>query len=161
MHALPRQKEPGHRDPKTSDHRYTAKAVKAEALKSAATCTEPAVYYYSCAVCGAVEGSASHTFTSGNANGHSYSAWVTDQDATCTAAGKQHRTCASCGRTETREIAKLSHTDANGDYKCDVCSADMTPADLCPYCHGTHSGFPGVLIGFFHRIIYFFQHLFG
>ena len=53
-------------------HSYTAATVKAAALKSAATCTNAAVYYYSCANCGAVESNASHTFTNGAALGHSY-----------------------------------------------------------------------------------------
>ena len=147
--------------PATGAHSYTVKTVKAEAKKSDATCTAPAVYYYSCAVCGGVEGNADHTFKSGSALGHRFGVWITDRAPTCTAEGAQHRTCSACSYTETGTIAKTSHVDANGDYACDECGADMTPGDLCPYCHGTHTGAFGWLIGFFHRILYFFKNLFG
>lgn len=43
-------------------HSYTDAAIKAEALKSAGTCKDEAVYYYSCSVCGVVERSNDHTF---------------------------------------------------------------------------------------------------
>ena len=56
--------------PATGSHSYTAQTVKAEALKSAATCTAPATYYYSCTTCGAIEKNAGHTFTSGSATAH-------------------------------------------------------------------------------------------
>ena len=50
-------------------HDFTAETVDAKYLKSAATCTEKAVYYKSCAVCGlSSEGTADEaTFFSGNA----------------------------------------------------------------------------------------------
>ena len=144
----------------TGRHSYTAKSVKAEALKAAASCTAPAVYYYSCSVCGAVENSASHTFTSGSAKGHSFGAWTTDRAATCTAEGAQHRTCADCGYAETRTLDKTAHTDADGNDVCDDCGANLA-ADLCPYCHQRHDGAFGWLIAFFHRIAYFFRTLFN
>ena len=43
-------------------HVYTAKTIKAEALKTSGNCRDEAVYYYSCAACGLVEGDANHTF---------------------------------------------------------------------------------------------------
>lgn len=46
-----------------------AEAVKQEALKSAADCTNPAVYFKSCTVCGA---NGTETFISGEALGHTY-----------------------------------------------------------------------------------------
>lgn len=55
-----------------ASHVYTAQTVKAEALVSEANCKSAAVYYYSCTVCGHVEGDANHTFTNGgtDANNH-------------------------------------------------------------------------------------------
>lgn len=44
-------------------HDYTVQTKKTEALKTAGTCKDNAVYYYSCSVCGAVESNDSHTFT--------------------------------------------------------------------------------------------------
>ena len=43
-------------------HQFTKADPKADALKTAGTCSAPAVYYYSCASCGAVEKKDSHTF---------------------------------------------------------------------------------------------------
>ena len=43
-------------------HQFTKEDPKADALKTAGTCSAPAVYYYSCASCGAVEKKDSHTF---------------------------------------------------------------------------------------------------
>lgn len=145
----------------TGNHNYTMQTVKEEAKKSDATCTAPAAYYYSCSVCGAVEHNANHTFNNGSAKGHTFGAWVTDREATCSETGSRHRTCTVCDYSEVGSIAKTDHVDADGDYKCDACSADVTPSGLCPYCHGTHSGFPGVLVGLIHRILYFFKNLFG
>ena len=57
-------------------HDFTAETVDAKYLKSAATCTEKAVYYKSCAVCGlSSEGTADEaTFFSGNALDHDWGA---------------------------------------------------------------------------------------
>ena len=59
-------------------HDFTAETVDAKYLKSAATCTEKAVYYKSCAVCGlSSEGTADEaTFFSGNALDHDWGAWT-------------------------------------------------------------------------------------
>ena len=55
-------------------HSFTAEKAEAQYLKSAATCTEKAVYYKSCAVCGlSSEGTADEaTFLSGNALDHNW-----------------------------------------------------------------------------------------
>ena len=63
-------------------HDFTAETVDAKYLKSAATCTEKAVYYKSCAVCGlSSEGTADEaTFFSGNALDHDWGAWTQNSD---------------------------------------------------------------------------------
>lgn len=43
-------------------HQFTKADPKDDALKTAGTCSAPAVYYYSCASCGEVEKKDSHTF---------------------------------------------------------------------------------------------------
>ena len=55
-------------------HDFTVETVDAKYLKSAATCTEKAVYYKSCAVCGlSSEGHGDEaTFFSGNALDHNW-----------------------------------------------------------------------------------------
>ena len=63
-------------------HSFTAEKAEAQYLKSAATCTEKAVYYKSCAVCGlSSKGTADEaTFFSGNALDHDWSAWTQNSD---------------------------------------------------------------------------------
>ena len=70
-----------------------------EYLKSAATCTEKAVYYTSCTECGqSSKGTADEeTFEYGNALGHKYGEWVSNGDGTHT------RVCANDStHTETK-----------------------------------------------------------
>ena len=99
-------------------HDFTAETVDAKYLKSAATCTEKAVYYKSCAVCGlSSEGTADEaTFFSGNALGHDWGDWTPSSNKTHT------RTCKTDStHTETKNCA-----DDNKDHVCDTCGATLT-----------------------------------
>ena len=92
---------------------------------------------------------------------------------TCTAAGTCYYECKLCGKrftdasgttetTETVPVAALGHTVPNAKGQCDRCGAQLIPEDqLCPYCHGNHTGTLGSLIAFIHKVLYFFSHLFG
>lgn len=99
-------------------HDFTAETVDAKYLKSAATCTEKAVYYKSCAVCGlSSKGTADEaTFFSGNALGHNWGDWTPSSNKTHT------RTCKTDStHTETKNCA-----DDNKDHVCDTCGATLT-----------------------------------
>ena len=115
-------------------HTFTAETAEEQYLKSAATCTEKAVYYKSCAVCGlSSEGTADEaTFFSGNALDHNWGAWISNEDGTHT------RTCTVDGcsaGTQTKNCI-----DANKDHKCDICDyiisecADDNKDHKCDYC---------------------------
>ncbi len=84
-------------------HSFTAEKAEAQYLKSAATCTEKAIYYKSCAVCGlSSEGTADEaTFFSGNALGHTWGAWTSNGNGTHT------RRCGTdgCTHTETKDCS--------------------------------------------------------
>ena len=99
-------------------HDFTAETVDAKYLKSAATCTEKAVYYKSCAVCGlSSEGTADEaTFFSGNALDHDWGAWTQNSDE------KTHtRTCKRDGtHTETKDCSGGTAT-CKDKAKCAVC----------------------------------------
>ena len=94
-------------------------------------------------------------------------------EPSCTAGGTAYYTCSMCGRhfsdaAGTQEISEpfavnaLGHTQPNSAGQCSRCGAQLVAQeDLCPYCHTHHSGFIGSIVGFFHRIMYFFAHLFG
>ena len=115
-------------------HSFTAEKAEAQYLKSAATCTEKAVYYKSCAVCGLnSEGTADEaTFFSGNALDHNWGAWTSNEDGTHT------RTCTVDGCSAGTQTENC--IDANKDHKCDICDyiisecADDNKDHKCDYC---------------------------
>ena len=114
-------------------HSFTAEKAETQYLKSAATCTQKAVYYKSCAVCGlSSEGTADEaTFFSGNALDHDWSAWTQNSDE------KTHtRIC----KRDTSHTETENCIDANKDHKCDICDyiisecADDNKDHKCDYC---------------------------
>ena len=131
-------------------HSFTAETAEEQYLKSAATCTEKAVYYKSCAVCGtSSKGTADEaTFFSGNALGHDWGAWMPDGEGThkrvCThdashveTAGCTYgdwstnqdshwKTCTVCGG----ETERLDHSDPDCNHFCDTCGIKMTEHDF-------------------------------
>ena len=115
-------------------HDFTAETVDAKYLKSAATCTEKAAYYKSCAVCGlSSEGTADEaTFFSGNVLDHNWGAWTSNGDGTHT------RTCTVDGCSAGTQTENC--IDANKDHKCDICDyiisecADDNKDHKCDYC---------------------------
>ena len=115
-------------------HDFTAETVDAKYLKSAATCTEKAIYYKSCAVCGlSSEGTADEaTFFSGNVLDHDWGAWTSNEDGTHT------RTCTVDGCSAGTQTENC--IDANKDHKCDICDyiisecADDNKDHKCDYC---------------------------
>ena len=98
-------------------------------LKSAATCTSPAVYYQSCSTCGA---QGTETFTNGEPLGHDYGAWTSNEDGTHT------RTCTVDGCSAGTQTENC--IDANKDHKCDICDyiisecADDNKDHKCDCC---------------------------
>ena len=115
-------------------HSFTTEKAEAQYLKSAATCTEKAIYYKSCAVCGlSSEGTADEaTFFSGNALDHDWGAWTSNEDGTHT------RTCTVDGCSAGTQTENC--IDANKDHKCDICDyiisecADDNKDHKCDYC---------------------------
>ena len=120
-------------------HSYTEKNTDAKYLKSAATCTAKAVYYYSCS-CGE-KGTA--TFESGETLAHTWETkwanndskhwhectvcktkgdeadhafeWKVDKEATVTEAGAKHEECKVCGYKKTAiAIDKLAPSIIDG-----------------------------------------------
>ena len=103
-------------------HDFTVETVDAKYLKSAATCTEKAVYYKSCAVCGlSSEGTADEaTFFSGNALDHDWGAWTQNSDE----------------ETHTRICKRdTSHTETEN---CHGGTATCTAKAVCTVCGGEY-----------------------
>ena len=103
-------------------HDFTAETAEEKYLKSAATCTEKAVYYKSCTVCGE---KSTETFEYGNPLGHDYGAWTSNDNGTHT------RVC-------SRDASHAETDDCHGGTAsctkkavCEDCKAEY--GDLLPH----------------------------
>ena len=102
-------------------HDFTAETAEGQYLKSGSSCTEKAVYYKSCTVCGlsskGTDGEA--TFESGSVLGHEWGAWTQNSD------GSSHtRVCSrDASHTETENCSGGEAT-CIAKPKCNVCNAE-------------------------------------
>ena len=137
-------------------HGFTAETVDAKYLKSAATCTEKAVYYKSCAVCGlSSEGTADEaTFFSGNALDHDWGAWtqnsdekthtrICKRDTSHTETENCHGGTATCTAKAVCEICKASYGSPDPNNHTDLKHIDAKTATVAEegniaywYCDG-------------------------
>ena len=145
-------------------HDFTEKLVDDAHLKSGATCTEAAVYYYDCSRCDTH--STADTYSYGDPLGHNFTEKVTDaahlkSGATCTEAAVYYYDCSRCntrstadtysygdplGHDFTEKLVDDAHlksgatcTEAAVYYydcsRCDMHSADKTFTDGNPLGH--------------------------
>ena len=117
-------------------HAFT-ETVKAEAKKSDADCLNAAVYYKSCSVCGLI---GSDTFASGEANGHSFTDYASDNNATCTTDATETAKCDNCDATDTRTVAVSATGHSFTSYVSDgnaTCTSDGTKTAKCDNCDVT------------------------
>ena len=102
-------------------HDFTAETAEEQYLKSGSSCTEKAVYYKSCTVCGlSSKGTASEaTFESGSVLGHDWGAWTQNSD------GSSHtRICKrDANHTETENCSGGEAT-CTAKAKCSTCNAE-------------------------------------
>ena len=137
-------------------HGFTAETVDAKYLKSAATCTEKAVNYKSCAVCGlSSEGTADEaTFFSGNALDHDWGAWtqnsdekthtrICKRDTSHTETENCHGGTATCTAKAVCEICKASYGSPDPNNHTDLKHIDAKAATVAEegniaywYCDG-------------------------
>ena len=106
-------------------HTFTAEAATEQYLKSAATCTEKAVYYKSCTVCGlSSAGTADEeTFESGEPLDHDFGAWTSNGNGTHTRACKR-----DTSHTETENCAGGT-ASCTMKAVCEVCKAEYGEKD--------------------------------
>ena len=119
-------------------HRFTAEKAEEQYLKSAATCTEKAVYYKSCAACGlSSKGAADEaTFESGNVLGHDWNAWVSNGNGTHTRTCKRDeshtetKACrggtATCTAKAVCEDCKAEYGEKDPDNHAEGCKPEWT-----------------------------------
>ncbi len=93
--------------------------------------------------------------TAGKVHFHTWKETALIKAATCTEDGRHNVVCTDCGAKETQTISAPGH-DIGDDGVCKRCGKAF-----CPLCHGEHSGFFGIIVGFFHRLIWRMTHLFS
>lgn len=113
-------------------HNYILKIATKDYLKTAATCTEFATYYYSC-YCGK---KGSETFQSGDVKSHT-KVTIPGYPASCIDDGLSDKIyCSVCGivTEPARKISAKGHTYALGDSSsgCLDCGAKETATINCP-----------------------------
>ena len=113
-------------------HNYILKTATKDYLKTAATCTEFATYYYSC-YCGK---KGSETFQSGDVKSHT-KVTIPGYPASCVDDGLSDKEyCSVCGIIfePARKISATGHTYALGDSSsgCLDCGAKETATINCP-----------------------------
>ena len=138
-------------------HDFSEKDTSDEYIKSPATCTVKAKYYYKCSICGA---KGEQTFEAGELKKHNYGGWrnseskhwhecsdcnakadeadhswdngVTVIEATEDAGGQKKFTCDVCGAIKLVDTEKLPHTH---DYGEEWKSNDAKHWHECSKCH--------------------------
>lgn len=136
--------------------------------KSEATCTEAAVYYKSCSVCGA---QSTETFTYGEVKGHVFTEKIMDAahritTANCVTAATYWYDCANCNQNAAlidqsemteEQIAALKYTDGdkapnthtslkNIPFQAATCTVDGHSA--YQYCEGCEAEIGKVTVGY-------------
>ena len=103
-------------------HDYTAETKSDDTLKTPGTCIAEAIYYYSCANCGAVEKNDSHTFI-GELNARNHAGSETEWTRTATT-HKEIYKC--CGAVKTAETTHSFSDWSNSKRICEVCGYEQT-----------------------------------
>ena len=131
---------------KCSTHTWNSGTVT-----TAASCTSTGVRTYTCTVCGATRtetiNKTAHQTTIINAREATYDAEGYTGDTYCTAC----RQTLSYGTV----IPKLTKPE-DPTSPTQPTTQQQQQSGTCRYCGGTHTGFPGILIGFFHSILALF-----
>ena len=110
-------------------HEFTAETAAESYLASAATCTEAAVYYKSCAACGA---KGTETFTAGDPLDHDWGDWTSNGDGTHT------RTCSrDATHTETGDCTGGTAT-CMAKAVCEVCGEPYGETDPDNHADGCY-----------------------
>ena len=103
-----------------------------------ATCTANGTKHYKCSYPGCKETKDVEIV----ARGHNMTAWNIDKAPTCTETGRRSCFCQNgetdeykkCNHKVSEIIPATGHHDADGDYKCDDCGADLGHCSSC-ICH--------------------------
>ena len=123
------------------DHNYNEKSVTPTYLKSEATCTSAAVYYYKCTGCTA---KGTITYTSGGSKGHDYTSKTTTTTylktaAKCTSAAVYYYKCSRCTAKGTDTYTSGGSLGHNGSTEGNLitaatCTSAALYSNICTRC---------------------------
>ena len=116
------------------DHDFTEKLVDDAHLKTGATCTASAVYYYDCSRCDTH--STADTYSYGDPLGHDFTEKVTDaahlkSAATCTEAAVYCKSCERCGKNGTETFIAADTALGHSYTREDTGAAHLKSAATC------------------------------
>ena len=116
------------------DHDFTEKLVDDAHLKTGATCTASAVYYYDCSRCDTH--STADTYSYGDPLGHDFTEKVTDaahlkSAATCTEAAVYYKSCERCGKNGTETFIAADTALGHSYTREDTGAAHLKSAATC------------------------------
>ena len=121
-------------------HAFDKQVVTDEYKATDATCTEKATYYYSCS-CGE---KGTETFAYGSPLGHSFTNYVSDNNATCTQDGTKTAKCDRCNEKNTvKDIDSMNHSYTEQIVSDEYLAAPATCAKKATYYYSCKCGEKG------------------
>lgn len=125
----------GSGDSAHAEHTFDRKILTQKYLKSPATCTVQAEYFYSCR-CGERGG---ETFVYGKLASHRFGNYISDGNASCAHNLTETAVCENCTATDTREIPdSKKHEFINYVRNNDgTCTKNCTETAVCEKCTAT------------------------
>ncbi|MGN1195326.1 MAG: fibronectin type III domain-containing protein [Acutalibacteraceae bacterium] len=121
-------------------HDFTEKITDNAHLKSSATCTKKAEYYYDCSRCSQISGTEYYEY--GDALGHDMGNWYVSTASTCILSGESKRDCNRCSYSETQTLQPTYHMNQYAvQEQAATCKASgYTAGVYCPDCKTWLSG---------------------
>ena len=136
------------------EHKFSKKIIDDLHLAQEADCEHGALYYYSCSMCGK---NGTDTFSVGAPLGHSFTNYVSNNDATCMNDGTKTAKCDHCDVTDTiiepnsRGSHSFTKEISSSEYLVSEasCTSSATYYYACEYCHeaGTTTYSSGMPLG--------------
>ena len=123
-------------------HVFDKQVITDEYKATDATCSEKATYYYSCE-CGE---KGAGTFACGDPLGHSFTNYVSDNNATCTQDGTKSAKCDRCNKKNTvKDIdSKLNHSYTKQIVSDEYLAAPATCTEKATYYYSCECGAIGI-----------------
>ena len=121
-------------------HDFSEKIADNAHLKSSATCTKKAEYYYDCSRCSQISNTEAYEY--GDALGHDMGNWYVLTASTCVLSGESGRDCKRCSYSETKTLQPTNHANQYPvpEQAATCKTSGYTAGVYCPDCKTWLSG---------------------